>query len=266
MKSDAIRDVLTSTARAKAGPVRSVYYSVYSKVRKIKDAYYELPGRFFDAWHRVETSSFIQVSDLVIPEGFRAQATRYQPTKPVLFSRVIRRLPLDDPGRFAFVDLGCGKGRCLLLAARAGFGTVIGVELSEPLCRTARLNADRFGRGAFASRIEIQPGDASMARLPDAPSVYFFYNPFGEHAMAGSVASIDKHLMITGHEAYAIYVNPVHRSLIAEGGFRMIESGAIQNEDWTIWHRPAAQQKPDTPLADPDTSFPSKSNAGFTLN
>src|SRR5215218_10190886 len=42
-----------------------------------------------------------------------------------------------------FVDLGCGKGRVLYMAARRPFKRVIGIEWSERFSRIARVNLDR---------------------------------------------------------------------------------------------------------------------------
>lgn len=197
-----------------------------------------MPGRGFDAWHGVETCGQVAVVDLEIPEEARPQAGHYQPTKLAVFHRVINRLPIADRGMFAFVDFGCGKGRCLLLAARAGFRSVIGVELADPLCVVARSNADRFMKGRFADRISIQCSHSTDAELPGGPTVFYFYNPFGEEAMLSTMRAIRNHLDRTGKEAYAVYVNTMHNEIIAEGGFRPIESGYSRNEPWSIWHRP----------------------------
>jgi hypothetical protein len=61
---------------------------------------------------------------------------------------VLHRLPIDDPSQFAFVDLGCGKCRTLILAAEHGFRPVIGVELDLPLTGIARSSAETVATAA----------------------------------------------------------------------------------------------------------------------
>src|SRR5206468_4366794 len=46
----------------------------------------------------------------------------------------------EDPRAFTFVDLGCGKGRPLLIAARLGFARIIGVEFAPELVAVAAGN------------------------------------------------------------------------------------------------------------------------------
>lgn len=223
------------------------YYALLAKLLSVRDRAYEVPGRLFDLRHGVETSNVIQVSDLDIPAESREYAVRYQPTKMGVFREVIRRLPVKDRRRFAFVDFGCGKGRCLLLAADAGFGTVKGIELSAPLCEDAARNAGIFRSGIHASRIAIQCADAAEAVLPDSASLYFFYNPFTGSVMKAAVENIARHIEATAHEAFIAYVNPADSCAAETAGFRLVDSGRCRSEDWAIWHRPAAAAETKRP-------------------
>jgi SAM-dependent methyltransferase len=236
--------IALETGAARARTLRSVagrcYYKMSAAFGAVRDRFYSVPGRMFDLRHGVDTCGMVQIPDLVIPEEARLQAGRYQATKVSVFKRIIQRLPADR-SRFAFVDFGCGKGRCLLLAARAGFERVIGIELSKPLAEVARENLSAFEKGRYASKISVDCVHSTAASLPDQPSVYYFYNPFGRDAMSETLHSIAAHLDRTGHEAYAIYVNPMHGNVIAEGGFALLEGGREQSEDWAVWHRPAAE-------------------------
>jgi SAM-dependent methyltransferase len=78
-----------------------------------------------------------------------------------------------------FVDLGAGKGRALLIAARSPFRELVGVEYSATLAATARANVQRAGD----DRIRIVHADAASYRFPDGPLVLYFYNPFDATVM-----------------------------------------------------------------------------------
>ena len=67
----------------------------------------------------------------------------YQPTEPAVFHEMIARItePLE---RFTFIDLGCGKGRTLLMASQYPFRRIIGVELLSELHRIAQQNIRDF--------------------------------------------------------------------------------------------------------------------------
>ena len=53
-------------------------------------------------------------------------------------------MPLDslaiDASRFTFVDLGCGKGKPLMVAASYGFRRLVGVDISAECIAIARRN------------------------------------------------------------------------------------------------------------------------------
>src|SRR5689334_19465270 len=57
-------------------------------------------------------------------------------------NRILDELSLtpDD----VFIDIGCGKGRVVCCAARRGIKQVIGVDIDEELCATARSNAEHL--------------------------------------------------------------------------------------------------------------------------
>lgn len=199
--------------------------------------------RLFDVLNGVETLEQVQQSDLDMPEKARNAAERYQPTKISVFNDAIAAIPETDLSKFAFVDFGSGKGLCLLLAAKAGFGRLIGIELSPSLCLASRKNLKSFRRGQFEKIAEVQNESAPEANLPDQSSVFYFYNPFNEQLMTKTLESIKRHLEAATSESYLVYINPKHANVVAYSGFELIASGTKCREEWTIWRRPICSEK-----------------------
>ncbi len=90
----------------------------------------------YDWEHRVNTASGAV--------GWRARLlglfhSPYQPTDPALFQEIMASLPIEFE-QFAFVDLGSGKGRTLLMASEYPFKRIVGVELIAELHRAAEEN------------------------------------------------------------------------------------------------------------------------------
>lgn len=82
---------------------------------------------------------------------------------------------------YTFIDLGCGKGRALLLASRMGFREVVGIELNAGLAAVAHANAQRWhSLGEARCPIRINAGDATEPALPPTPTLLFLYNAFAE--------------------------------------------------------------------------------------
>ena len=80
---------------------------------------------------------------------------------------------------YAFVDIGCGKGRALMVASETGFRETLGVEMNHGLAVTAQANLRlRQQNGPFRTAVHLIEGDATRIELPDLPLLVFLYNPF----------------------------------------------------------------------------------------
>nr|WP_239080348.1 class I SAM-dependent methyltransferase [Actinoplanes brasiliensis] len=124
------------------------------------------------------------------------------------FRELLRALPIEHPREFTLIDLGCGKGRTLVLAAEHGFGAVIGVELDDRLSHIARANT------AGLPAATVLTTDAVDYAFPADPSVVFLFNPFGAATLASVVANLEASLKATPRRLIVAYFNPVHRSVL----------------------------------------------------
>jgi SAM-dependent methyltransferase len=108
--------------------------------------------------------------------------------------RILR--PTEVSRDDVFLDLGSGKGRMILLAARYRFRRVIGVEIAEPLIAVARRNVARCRLRPRCGEIELVNTDVLDYRIPDDVSVVYMFNPFGgavfDAAVAQLIASVDR--------------------------------------------------------------------------
>ena len=65
-------------------------------------------------------------TSLTFPKGNGGEQHPYQPVTKSHFNTAMRLLPIES-NEFTFIDLGCGKGTALFLAAKRGFVWVTGV-------------------------------------------------------------------------------------------------------------------------------------------
>lgn len=141
-------------------------------------------------------------------------ALPYQPVPPARFRRIIRSLEIR-PRDFTFIDIGCGRGRALMLAAEFPFKRIIGVELSETLAHTARENLAAFtSRREDGPPMEVVTCDAASYAFPSDPSVVFFFNPFLEETMKAVVDNLESSLGQEPRELFVVYAKPVYRSAL----------------------------------------------------
>jgi SAM-dependent methyltransferase len=166
-------------------------------------------GLRFDADFGVTTEATIFLGELD-PDALGQSleyATHYDATPIADFERLIEMTTIE-PEEATFVDLGCGLGRVVLLAARLPFRQVVGVEFSPALCEVARENVQRFGAAQRRCRdVRIVGDDAKDYALPRGPLVVFMFNPFHGPVMESVVRRLAQHPA----ELNVIYHTPLER-------------------------------------------------------
>jgi SAM-dependent methyltransferase len=163
-------------------------------------------GRF-DRRYDVETAHPLPLSGLTIDSPRADHGQSYRAVPEPVFTAAISVLP-SDLTRFTFVDFGAGKGRVLILAARAGFGRVVGVEFAVELFTLANLNIAQFAANDGTSAIDCRLGDAAEFPIPDGPAVFFFYNPFDASVMAEVMANIRAAYDGAPRDMFVLYTRP----------------------------------------------------------
>jgi SAM-dependent methyltransferase len=177
----------------------------------------------FDSTLGVNTKGPVGLWHLQINSGNVRHATRYEGVDPVLLRRLLSGLHKNFSSS-TFIDLGCGKGRALLVAGEFKFAAVVGVEFARELADTAKTNCERAG-----AKVKIYRQDATEFRFPPGKLVVYFYNPFGPSVL---MPVIDHLLEQHTEECYIIYVNPLHRHCI-DGRRRVTE--LTSNREAAIW-------------------------------
>lgn len=85
---------------------------------------------------------------------------------------------LSPGARDVFVDIGAGKGKAMLIAARLGYRRVLGVERDAELAGQARQNVDLARRRLKAAELDVLTADALTWPIPDDVSLVFLNCPF----------------------------------------------------------------------------------------
>lgn len=166
----------------------------------------------FDTKYGVSTGGEIPQTELDVKESTWIHGSAYVPTSPVDFADVFNPLGLPYE-ETTFVDLGCGKGRVLLMAAALPFKRIVGVEFSAKLADIARDNARRYTGPKKCTDISVETMDATKYRFPDGPIVVFMYHPFDEKIMAAVAESVTASLREKPRRIFIVYFKPVHREV-----------------------------------------------------
>lgn len=160
----------------------------------------------------------------------------YQPTEPALFYEMMRSLELAARAErptannrrpaakewsfafpeFAFLDIGSGKGRALLLASAYPFRKIVGVELLPELHAEAMQNIARYRSPTQRCfNIESRCANARDFELPPGPTIIYLFNPLPEPDLANFVSRLEDSLRANPRTVYLIYHNPVLEHVLA---------------------------------------------------
>ncbi len=189
----------------------------------------------WDWMHGTETLRRIRPAQLETDSENKSLATDYGATRARPLVRLLRRLKLPlDAG---FVDLGCGKGRVLLIAAEHGFRRVVGVDFSEPLCAIARSNIENYRRRRdLCSEILVIHSDVTQYSPRSDDSVFFLYDPFHASILARVLEGLRESVAKNPRRVWFIYNSPRCHEVMMESG--LFSSGAryeIGGNEFTVY-------------------------------
>ena len=148
---------------------------------------------------------------------------RYEPSSWWDLRRALSRRDIFDQD--VFIDLGSGKGRVVLAAARYPFKRVIGVEISPQLTAIARRNLARRQSKVRAGHVELITADVVDYTIPDDVTVVYIYNPFRGPVFDAAIAQIVASLDRAPRPLRLIYRTALeHDRLVATRRFRLSRS------------------------------------------
>jgi SAM-dependent methyltransferase len=174
-------------------------------------------GRRFDRTHSVTTQALLMLGELEkTSRDAYAHATHYEPVPVEAFGELLGRIPEPLVRAAAFVDVGCGMGRAVLLASERPFKQVVGIELSPALHAIACENlANASGLRTRCRDVRIRRGDARRFRYPSGDLVVFLFNPFDDEVLRVVLERIVG-TRRAGDRVMLLYHVAVHREVVAE--------------------------------------------------
>jgi SAM-dependent methyltransferase len=168
----------------------------------------------FDIAHGTDTGGCISGEDLSSASLSALYVTVYLGIASSAFTQALADIPFKPDG-FTFVDLGCGKGRALMLAADLPFSRLVGVELAPELCAVARANLAT--NPEWASRISVFNGDATTFAYPGGPLLIFLYHPFLAPVLRRALANLERQLRRNPRETWVLYADNPRFTEVLDG-------------------------------------------------
>jgi hypothetical protein len=189
----------------------------------------------FDARFGTDTAAVVYPWNLQSIEHARTREIHaYEPAPAWLIREILDTIPLQS-NKFAFVDMGAGKGRALLVASEFPFAKIVGIELSLELHRTAEENVKRYRSATQqCTTFSLYCMNAVEYAFGPEPLVLFLYNPFGKESVRSVLACLEASLNAAPREAHVVYINPWFETLLRSARFlRRVRKGGAWWRPWS---------------------------------
>jgi SAM-dependent methyltransferase len=187
----------------------------------------------FDDRYEVETSGLIPGEELRSGHRHDVFNTAYYAMAPSRFQRVMEFWLADESHpsieNYSFVDLGCGKGRAVLMASEFRFREVVGVELHASLANIAEANVAAWKSAKrVICPVRIVCQDATEFIFPPGPCLLYLFHPFGAPVLERLIERIETDFASRPKMLDLIYFNPEGGGLLeAHGGFKQLWTGVV---------------------------------------
>ena len=175
-------------------------------------------GADFDAKYGLDTNPIIRRKALDVMEIMSPLYKGYMPSRVDVFLAALEQLAEHvDLTDYDFVDIGAGKGRCLLLASSWPFRAILGVEISPQLLAVAQTNIDTYRDAAqTCTSFSLVCADILDYRFLPHPSVLYMFNPFEHPVVEQLLGNLERSLAESPRKLFLVYQNPLHAQVFDE--------------------------------------------------
>ena len=170
--------------------------------------------------YNINTTGADELNDLSKKGIETSHATIYMPVSYLLLEEIFRQMPPSETKHF--MDIGCGMGRALCVAAHHGYNKISGVDFSKELCAEATANLQVTKQLFPSLNFSVITKDAMNFEIPADVDCIFLFNPFDVVIMGAVVYNIMESIQENPREMIVIYANPLYQDLFEEKGFEEV--------------------------------------------
>ncbi len=149
-----------------------------------------------------------------------SHATMYMPVSYKLLEEALAQIPGETKKHF--LDIGCGKGRALCVAAHYGFQKLTGIDFSKDFCDDALKNLAVVKENIPGIDLSVVQHNAATWPIPGDVDCIFLFNPFDEVVMKKVVENIKTGIGNKPGKVNVIYANPLYKNLFLQNNFKEI--------------------------------------------
>jgi SAM-dependent methyltransferase len=163
----------------------------------------------------------VELKNLTIVDGDVKKASRYEAVSFYMLEHLFtafRKLS----GNTSIVDLGCGKGRVMMVAAHFGFKRMTGIDFAKEVCEEARMNMVQKEKRFPDITWKVINENVENYNITPDDSVFFMFNPFDQSVLKNFLRKLDISCDEFPRAIYFLYASPQHDRLLLNNGFAIV--------------------------------------------
>lgn len=200
-----------------------VYYKQYgfkfTFFIALRYCYNYIYNKFFDIFYNIETSDIVQLDKIETKSFYKNNAAHYAPSPINLINISLFVISNIRYKPEIFIDIGCGKGRVVFLAAKSRkFKKIIGIDFDPNLVHIAYKNLSKIKHLRYKNTIFFYNFDAANYLIKEEKQcLIYFFNPFDEFILElflkNNIVSFKKYHHII------VYLNDKYKEILIKMGF-----------------------------------------------
>lgn len=197
-----------------------------------------------ESWDRKfgTDTSRLSLIESQMPREAMSEAVDYEPAHVQTLRHVFSSLPFNVRD-FAMLDIGCGKGRTLLVASRwYPFRSITGVELSPVTAQIAEANVIRYTarEKAMCKAVFVRCENGTSCQIPPGDVLVVMYNPFFGQTFERCIEHLHREAVAhPERQMWLAYINPwnCEEYLASTGYFQQVADYRVipRTWAWSLW-------------------------------
>jgi len=162
----------------------------------------------------------------------RLIATHYAPSYYTPLKKIFSLIP--NKSKLNFVDIGCGKGKVLLIASNFDFKKISGIDIDEKLLKICRKNISIYQKAKKTKiKITVKKINADSYNTDD-DNVFYFFNPFSYIILNKILKKIKRN---GKKETYIIYCATKTDNYILNSQFKKITEEKYSTHTFVLYKK-----------------------------
>jgi cyclopropane fatty-acyl-phospholipid synthase-like methyltransferase len=193
--------------------------------------YHDLRGAF--RYGLRKTFAPVALKYLTIEGADITMSSPYEAVNYYMLEKLLKTFHSLSPEN-SIIDLGCGKGRVMVVAAHFGFKKLVGIDFAKELCIEASRNMERT---QFAIKdIDWKVIHANVLDYPIRPddAVFFMFNPFVEETLSLFLDKLERSCKQNPRKTWFLYASPQHAIALENRGYQMAYWKKLMNLEGKI--------------------------------